>query len=32
MKSVILLINEEVLLKRQPACIQELKGIFSAFA
>jgi hypothetical protein len=31
-KSVILLINEDVLLERQPASIQELKGIFAAVA
>ena len=31
-KSVILLINEDVLLERQPASIQELNGIFAAVA
>lgn len=31
-KSVILLINEDVLLEKQPVSIQELKGIFAAVA
>lgn len=31
-KSVILLINEDVLVKKQPASVAELKGIFAAVA